>query len=504
MAEISNLKQKALDGVFWSYVSNFGTQILSIIPAMVLARLISPEEYGLVAMAAVFSGIAYILSDGGFGNALYQKKDADHLDYCSVFYFNIVVCTFTYCIFFFLAPYCAAFFKMPQVTNIMRVSLLCLIINAFSGIHGIIFKKNLNFKTPAYRNIISQGAAAIIAIVLAFKGFGYWTLVIQGLLQTLFGCIINWLSRDWTPTLSFSFKRLSGMIGYGSKVYLIMIIDYAFNKAYDVTIGKFYSASSLSFYNRAYSTAGIFLGTFTGVMQSVSFPSFVQIQDDKERTRINADRLIQLACFFIFPVMLSLIAIAEPIFHFLYSSKWDSAIPLFRLVCIWALFKPITDALNGVIMASGYASVGLFNSIFSKILIVATIASTWNFGISYMIGGQIVAIIIQVFYYSYFSNNFFNYSFVDIVKSIYKYLIIGIIIAFCIFIFDNMLSYFLHQFNFIEYLESGIRTILDIIFCICIFVYINKKAKSEALCLLVSLLSERRNKYTNLIIKYLT
>ena len=504
MAEISTLKQKALDGVFWSYVSSFGTQILSIIPAMVLARLISPEEYGLVAMAAVFSGIAYILSDGGFGNALYQKKDADHLDYCSVFYFNIVVCTFTYCIFFFLAPYCAAFFNMPQVTNIMRVSLLCLIINAFSGIHGIIFKKNLNFKIPAYRNIISQGAAAIIAIVLAFKGFGYWTLVIQGLLQTLFGCIINWLSRDWTPTLSFSFKRLSGMIGYGSKVYLIMIIDYAFNKAYDVTIGKFYSASSLSFYNRAYSTAGIFLGTFTGVMQSVSFPAFVQIQDDKERTRINADRLVQLTCFFIFPVMLSLIAIAEPIFHFLYSSKWDSAIPLFRLVCIWALFKPITDALNGVIMASGHASVGLFNSIFSKFLIVITIASTWNLGISYMIGGQIFAIIIQVLYYSYFSNKFFSYSIIDILKGIYKYIIISIIIASSIFIFDSILSSFIHQFNPIEYLESGIRTIVDILFCICLFVFINKKAKSEALCLLISLLRERQNKFTNLIVKYLT
>lgn len=503
MAEISNLKQKALDGVFWSYVSNFGTQILSIIPAMVLARLISPEEYGLVAMAAVFSGIAYILSDGGFGNALYQKKDADHLDYCSVFYFNIVVCTFTYCIFFFLAPYCAAFFKMPQVTNIMRVSLLCLIINAFSGIHGIIFKKNLNFKTPAYRNIISQGAAAVIAIVLAFKGFGYWTLVIQGVLQTLFGCIINWLSRDWTPTLSFSFKRLSGMIGYGSKVYLIMIIDYAFNKAYDVTIGKFYSASSLSFYNRAYSTAGIFLSTFTGVMQSVSFPSFVQIQDDKERTRINADRLIQLACLFVFPVMLSLIALAEPVFNFMYSSKWNIAIPLFQLVCIRCLFSPITSALQGIIMATGHASVGLFNSIFSKILIVATIATTWNLGIEYMIIGQIIAVIIQVIYYGFFSNKYFQFGLTSIIKGIYRYAIIGVVIAACVTLFDYVIASLLTRLSLTEYIESGARTILGILFCLILFVEINKRVKTEAYILLISLISEKQYKFINRILKYL-
>ena len=155
-------------------------------------------------------------------------------------------------------------------------------------------------------------------------------------------------------------------------------------------------------------------------------------------------------------------------------------------------------------MASGHASVGLFNSIFSKFLIVITIASTWNLGISYMIGGQIFAIIIQVLYYSYFSNKFFSYSMIDILKGIYKYIIISIIIASSIFIFDSILSSFIHQFNPIEYLESGIRTIVDILFCICLFVFINKKAKSEALCLLISLLRERQNKFTNLIVKYLT
>lgn len=499
MAEISNLKEKAFKGVFWSYINKFGTQIIAIIPGMILARLISPEEYGVVAMAAVFSGLAYVLVDGGFGTALFQKKDADHLDCCTVFYFNIGICSLVYTLFFLIAPYCAAFFNMPEVTGIMRVSLLGLITNAFGSIHGLLFRKRLEFRKPAIRNIVVQIISATVAIVMALTGCGYWALVIQGLLQTTCGSIANWLMCDWRPTLTFSLGRLKDMFGFGSKMFITILIDYGFNKGYDTTIGKFYSATSLSYYNRAMSTAGIFVDTILGVLHNISLPIFIQIQDDKHRTIINMERVLKILCLLIFSLLFVLIALAQPLFNFMYSSKWDDVIPLFQIVCIVSLLRPLQVVLEDVLLAYGNSTIFIFNSLLGKIMTIIIILITWRWGIIFMLLGQSLGTFLQISYLSHFTNKYYAYSLLKFCKMCFPYFLLALALGGIVSFVDHTL---LNSIKSSEFLSSLYRLLLGGATAFMSFIIINKSIKLDGFSDLLNLIEDGiKNETVSRIIK---
>lgn len=505
MTEITNLKEKTVKGVQWSFINKFGTQILAILPSIVLARLITPEEFGLVAMSGVFSGLAYILSDGGFGTALFQKKDADHLDYCSVFYFNIALSTIVYILFFFIAPYCADFFGMPEITWIMRVSLLSLVINPIGTLHGLKFRKSLDFRKPAIRNIFVQLISSIVAIVIAFLSFGYWALVIQGVLQTTLGCIANWMMCPWRPTLDFSFFRLKSMLGFGSRMFATLLVDYGFGKSYDTVIGKFYSPSTLSFYNRACSTANMFSDTIVGVINGVAYPALVQIQDDKDRLKYNTLRFLRVATLCVFVILSYLFVLAEPLFHFMYSSRWDAAIPLFRIVCIWGGLKCISSILLNVIEAIGNSSAILKNSIVHKICIVVAIVVFWDKGIEYLLLGQLLATVIQLLYFTYYTKIDIAVDLYSIVKNILPQFLICILLSIIVYYADNLLGKCLSFFELKEAIEGIIRISVGLLFCLSLVVYICRLIKNHAYKDLFDIIkTTSNNKYIQKIINILS
>ena len=500
-----SLKQKALNGVFWSYFNKFGTQIIAIVPSMVLARYISPNDFGLVAFAAIFSGVAYILSDGGFGNALYQKKDADSIDFSTVFYFNIVICSITYGVFFTLAPLCAEYLKTPEVTNIMRISLLNLIFGAISNTHSLLLRKELKFKEIAKRNLLVQIVTSIIAICLAIFEFGYWTLVFQGLIQTILGGITNWCMVPWRPSISeFSFIRLKSMFGFGSKLYATMLIDYAFSKSYDFIIGKFYSASALSFYNRAFSTANLFIDSFVGVINSVAFPTFAQIQDDKALTRISTIKFMNITCMVVFSIISIAFFLSQPLFYFLYSSKWDAVIPLFRIACIWGLFKPICTVLGNIVMANGRASAFLINSITNKVLIVISIAFTWRLGIEYFVASQIFVILSETLVMSFFTKRVIDYGISEIAKDCLPYILISIVSGSISDIIDVCVSKIIVHLYLPEIFENLIRLLISGSIGVVLIVCINKHFKTSGYSYLLDLLSSSNNRLFLFIKKMLS
>lgn len=426
---ITNLKQKVLSGIFWNYINRFGLQIVGILPAMILTRILSPYDYGLIAMTAVFTGIAYQLADGGFGNALIQKKDADHLDYCSVFYFNIVICFFIYLIIYIIAPTCSIFFNQEKLTSIIRVSALGIIFLSFGQVHGIIFKKNIEYRKVTIRNLLVQIISIIIGIILALTGYGVWALVFQGLVYTLLSSVANWMISEWRPTVCFSFKRLRLLFNYGSKLLLTSMIDYGFNKSYDFIIGKFYSPATLALYNRGYSTAGLFSETFFGVFSKVSFPAFVQMQDNDEIFKRNIRRFLIVCSMSIFFVMLSLTVVAEPLFHFLYSSKWNDTIPFFKLICIASLLYPIISILESILLAKGLSGKFLFISIIRKIVIIIVILVTWKHGVLYMILGTFICRFIEIVILCYFINKVIQYNFLNLFCDLTPYLVVSLIIV---------------------------------------------------------------------------
>lgn len=430
------IKNKAFTGAIWSFVNQFGTQILAIVPAMVLARLISPSEYGIVAMAGIFNGLAFNLSTGGFSDALLQKKDADHLDYCSVYYFNLFINSFFYLIFFFLAPYCADFFDEPLVAPVMRVSLLSLPLVAVGGVHAIILKRDLNFKAPALRNIVVVAVSAIIAVVMALAGCGVWTLVVQGVLQTLGNSIINFYLCSWRPTLAFSIARLKSMFAYGVKIYISGLVNYGFGKATDTTVAKVYSPADLSFYNRAYSTANLFISSFTGVINNVAFPAFARMQGDVERLGRGIRRFVSISSMIAFFMMAILFILAEPLFNFMYSSKWNAVIPYFQIVCIWGIFQPVRTTLEGFLRATGCAGLIMYNRIINNILLLGNVYLAWKFGITYMLCGQVCLEILQICFFAHFTYRFYGYGVGSLVKENSIYIVPSLGIALVSFVAD--------------------------------------------------------------------
>lgn len=482
MSQNDNLKQKTFSGVIWNYVNSFGTSLLQLLPAMILARLLNPEDYGVVAMAAIFMGLVSMFINSGFAMAIIQKQDLEHVDVCSVFYFNIFMSFIVYSVLFFAAPFCASFFNMSEVSTIMRVSSVGLIIGSFGSVHGTLLKKELNFKTLTQRNLLSTFIAALIAVTLALMNYGYWALVAQGLTSTTFIMILNWYASKWRPTLICSISRLADMFRYGSRLLLKGLNDYFFDKAYDVAIGKFYSAAELSYFNRAYSAVGLFVGTFLDVLNNVAFPSFSKMQSDFERMRTNVIRFMRIESMIMFFIMSLIMSLAEPFFHFMYSSKWDEVIPLFQCLCVWGVLRPVAYVFANGLMAKGFSSPCLKVSFACRVLNVLFLLVTWRYGLMVMIIGQICSTLIEDILYTWQFRKIFNYGFRNLIKDLYLYFLIAIFIAGVVLISDQLIGDCLRIYIASEFVESLVRLIWGGILGAILFLLINRTFKPKVYC----------------------
>ena len=479
MAE-ENIKRKAFGGVLWSYANTFGVQLLQLIPAMVLARLLSPSEYGLIAVSAILTGFVQIFVNCGFSMALIQKKDATHIDICSVFYFNIVASIVIYLFLFCVAPFVSDFFRQPEVCTIMRVSSFSMVIGAVGAVHNTLFAKKLEYRKPTIRNLIVTALSAVVAIILAYMGYGYWALVIQGVLSTSLMTVFNWTMSSWRPTLEFSMQSLRGLFGFGSKLLGKSLTDYGFGKLYDLVIGRFYTPVDLSYFNRANSTQSIFTDTFLMVMNSVAFASFSKMQDDFQRMRTNVLRFFKIEIMIISFIMLLIICLAEPIFHFMYSSKWDAVIPMFRIVCVWGLFRPISAVFANGLMAHGDSGACFRNSIIGRSLNVLFLLVTWKFGIMVMIMGQVLAYLIEIFLYTFSFNNVFTYSTWDMVKDIVPYYAVSGCLCACIWGFDHFVMTNVMAWVDTEILNALLRLLICGLGGVFVYIQIHKRLQMKA------------------------
>lgn len=496
-----NLKEKAFLGVLWNYANQFGTLLIGVIPSMILARLLSPAEFGLIAMTSIFNGLAFKLSTGGFSDALMQKKNASHMDCCSVYYTNLFLNIFFYAVFFFAAPYCAAFFDEPRITLIMRVSLLSLPLVALGGVHSVVLRKELNFKAPAIRNIIVQFVAAIIAVILAFCGCGVWALVVQGVLQTLGNSLVNWILCSWRPTIEFSMESIRSMLNFGMKTYISGLMNYGFEKAIDSSIAKFYTPVELAYYNRAFSTANICNNSILGAIDNVAFPAFVKLQGDTARLRGGISRMISVVCFVSLFMMAMSFVLAEPLFNFMYSSKWNAVIPLFQITCVWGLFKPIRADLENLLRAAGCAGIILHNRLVKYVLILMLIFWAYRNSVFVLVWGQVAIEFAQILIFSYFTSKFFKYGVLSIFKDVYKSVIPACFAALLAYVTDCEIVAYLENVVCYEFLFSFIRLFFSGVFGIVGYIAFNRFFKLATYENLVNLASEAIFKNSILKIK---
>ena len=377
----ANLKSKVVKGVFWTLLEKFSVQIVGFVVGMVLARLLTPTDYGTVALTGIFFAIANVLVDSGFGIALIHKKNADDLDFNSVFYLNLCMSILAYVVLFLAAPWIARFYKTPELTAIVRVSAICFLFNAVNAIQGAELTKKMLFHLSFRISLITCLTSAVCGITFAFLGFGVWALVWSSLITGFVGVIARWFIVAWRPRLIFSYARLKPLFAYGWKMSLSSLLDQFFVHLDGLLIGKFYTKADLAYVNKGQHTPALLMNQIDGALGRVSFPAFVQFQDDPERLRQALRKMIQLATFWIFPLMVGVAACSYSCLRLLYGNQWTAATPFMMLACFSFALRPFNTMNLRGIMALGRSDIFLRLEIVKKVLRIIVIVIALPYGI---------------------------------------------------------------------------------------------------------------------------
>ena len=403
------LKSKTIHALFWSFFERIGQQGIHFIISIILARLLLPEQFGLIAMLAIFIAIAQSFIHSGFGQALIQKQDATHIDECSIFYFNILVSFLATGLLCLAAPWIAGFYNQPLLVLLTYALSLNLIINAFGLVQTTLLTKHIDFKTQLKVSVIATVISGTIGIAMALNGFGVWSLVAQSLSSNLFRTALLWFFNTWRPSLVFSFVSLRGMFAFGSRLLASGLIDTVFQNIYLVVIGKFFSPMTLGFYSRAKHLQQLPVANISGVVSRVTFPVFASVQNDKPRLKRGVRKALTMLEMINFPLMVGLAIVAKPLVLVLLTEKWISCVPYLQLLCAVGMLYPLHVINLNVLTAQGRSDLFFRLEILKKILIVIAIAVTYRWGIIAMIYGQIATSCFAYLLNSYYTGKMLDY-----------------------------------------------------------------------------------------------
>lgn len=404
-----SLKNKAVKGVGWSFVDNMANQGVTFLVGLVLARILTPAEFGILGMITIFIAISNSIVDSGFSNALIRKQDAKRIDYNTVFFFNIGVSLLFYLLLYIAAPYIAQFFKEPQLTAITRVMGLVLIINALGIIQRTLLNKRIDFKTQTKISIISSVGSGVIGIAMAMKGYGAWSLVGQQLSRQFLNTLFLWVFSSWRPMFEFSKQSFNELFGFGSKLLLSGLIDTTYKNIYYIIIGRVYSASQLGQYTRAEQFNTIFASNLTSIIQRVSYPMLSAIQDDSERLRLAYRKVIKVTMLITFVCMLGLAAVAKPMILILIGEKWLPAVKYLQIICFSGMLYPLHAINLNILQVKGRSDLFLKLEIIKKCLAVIPISLGIFWGIEYMLWGSVLNGFIAYGLNSAYSADLINY-----------------------------------------------------------------------------------------------
>ncbi|HZH71850.1 MAG TPA: lipopolysaccharide biosynthesis protein [Mariniphaga sp.] len=398
------LQQKTITGFKWSFLDNIWKTGGQFVIGIILTRLLSPEDFGLIGMITIFIVIGQSLTNSGFGQALIQKKNADSIDFSTVYYFNIVASLLIYFILFISAPLIANFYNQPQLVLLIKVICLSFVIDALGRIHLVYFEKNLDFKSQSIVGIISVLVAGVVSITMAYTGFGVWALVAHTVIKSLVTTILFWWISKWRPMLAFSRTSLKTLFGFGSKILLAGLMNSIFQNIYYLIIGRVFSAQSLGYYTRAAQFKDMPVLTLTSVIQKVTFPVFSEIQDDNEKLVSGYTRAIRTLSAVVLPLMGFIIIASEPLIDIVLGEKWLPVVPYLNLMAAYGWMHIIYVMNHQIITVKGRSDYYLQIKVIDKILIVISILLTYRYGIMAMIYGNMVVTILSY----YIGNIYFN------------------------------------------------------------------------------------------------
>lgn len=385
------LKDKAVTGVIWTFIQRFMSIFIQFISNIVLARLLTPDDYGCIGMLTIFMLLSATIIDGGFSSALIQKKRPTQEDYSTIFFWNLGLSIIIYLILYCFAPYIAVFYHVDLLCPVLRVQGVVLIINAFQTVQANQLNKQFKFKKISIVTLLSSVISLAVTILLAYKGYGVWALVVQNLLMAIIPTLVYWLTNKWIPSMVFSTKSFKELFDFGFFMFLTSLTSTLVNNVQGLLIGRFYNAAQMGYYSKAHRTEMLASTSISQVISQVSYPLYAELQDNKSMLTNTIKKLTLSVSFLTFPMMLLLTLLAEPIFILLYSAKWLSAIPYFQILCIAGLAICLQSVNSQAIAAIGKSkAMFIWSFIKQSIGLIFMVVGLYLYGIKGLLVGMVM------------------------------------------------------------------------------------------------------------------
>lgn len=404
-----SLAKKTSSGILWNFFEQLARRGIGVFVTLMLAYFLTPEAYGLVAMMAVFLALGASIMQSGFNQALIRMPEVTQTDYNTAFFANIGLGLFAYLLLFLSAPYIAEFYEEPQLILLIRVAAVSIVINAFQVVQQANLSRALNFKAQVKAVLPASVVSGLLAIGLAYLGWGVWALIGQMLLAAFLQTIFLWIVQGWRPTRDFSTPTLKEMYGFGYKLFMSGVLDTIFQNLYVLVVAKLFSATVAGLYYFANQIKQLVIQQLVSSIQTVTYPALSKLQDNDESLRRGYRRVISVSTFLLFPAMLFLAVMADPLFAIFLPEKWFTAASYLQLMCIAAMLYPLHSINLNILKVKGRSDLFLYLEIIKKAVAVVVILISYRWGVYGLLIGQIVTSVLAYLPNSYFSNKLIGY-----------------------------------------------------------------------------------------------
>lgn len=471
---------KVFSNFIWRFAERCGAQLVTFIVSIVLARILTPSDYGTIALVTVFITILQVFIDSGLSTALIQKKDADDLDFSSVFYFNFVICIILYLIMFVSAPLIADFYKESSLVSIVRVISLTLIISGVKGVQQSYVSRHMLFKRFFFSTLGGTIFSAVLGIIMAYAGFGVWAIVFQQLSNNAIDTLILWITVKWRPIKKFSWSRLKNLLSFGWKMLASSLLDTIYNNLRNMIIGKLYTSADLAFYNQGDKFPKLIVTNINTSIDSVLLPTMSNEQDNHVRVKDMTRRAIKISTYIMAPLMIGLAFCAKPIVQIVLTDKWLPCVPYLQIFCISYLFWPIHTANLNAIKAMGRSDLFLKLEVIKKIIGMILLLITMNISVMAMAYSLLISGLISQVINSWPNRYLLKYSYLDQIKDILPNIVMALIMG--------VFVYFINYLNLSVLVSLMIQIILGGIIYLVLSIF----TKNDSFIYLINILKNRK------------
>jgi O-antigen/teichoic acid export membrane protein len=461
------IRDKAISGFGWTAFEGIFSQGVIFLVGIVLARLLTPEDFGLIGIVTVFIAITSSLVEGGFSEALIRKTNVDQIDFSTVFYTNMAISVALYALLIMFSENIASYFEETELRSLLNYSGIVIIINAICIVQNAMLTIRLNFRILSIINIVSSLGSAIVALLMAYWDYGVWSLVSLSILRPLIRCILLIINGKWKPVLIFSLERFKELFGFGYKLLISTIINTVYKNIYYFLIGKFFSPTALGYYTRADQFQAPFSVNITRAISNISFPILASLQNDRSRFKTVFIKFLKFSVLINFSILLAIAAIAKPLVFVTIGEKWSASIFYLQLLCIPGMLYPLQKLNLNLLTSLGYSNLLLKIEILKKVILIPLVLFTVSFSIEIVLYGLVVFSIIEYFINSYFAKKLIDYSVFSQIKDILPFLLISIF---------TFLPMFLISFTSLKYLTM---LIVQVSVGLLTFYFVNEIIKTK-------------------------